>query len=347
VTVAAPPPDRTSEAPGAAAVSAPGSAGAAAHELDHDHDHAGVHGHHHPGRDLQARALWIALVANSLLMVAEAFGGFAFNSLALLADATHLLSDVVGLGIAIVAQRLVARPATARHSYGFQRAEVVGAQLNALVLLAAAGWIAVEAVQRIGDPDDVRGGGVVVLAGVGLVVNLVSAWLIARSAGRSLNMRGAYLHMVMDAVGSVGAIVAGLAVVFFEADWMDPLVSLLIAGLIAWSTWGLLRDSTNVMLEAAPGDIDPAAVEIALAEDARVTAVHHTHLWSLASDVPAFSAHVVLEDVPTLHEAQAEGDRLKAMLADRFGISHATLELECHACDDDIADTAPHGRAPI
>jgi cobalt-zinc-cadmium efflux system protein len=262
-------------------------------------------------------------------------GGLAFESLALIADATHLLSDVVGLGIALVAQRLLARPATARHSYGFQRAEVVGAQLNALVLLAAAGWIVVEAVGRIGDPVTVEGGGVLVLASVGLVVNLASAWLLGRAAGHSMNMRGAYLHMVMDAVGSVGAILAGVAVLAFGADWMDPVVSLLIAGLIAWSTWGLLRDSTNVMLEAAPGHLDPAAVEDALSQDARVTAVHHTHLWSLASDVPAFSAHVVLDDVPTLHEAQAEGDRLKAMLADRFGIAHATLELECHACDDE------------
>jgi cobalt-zinc-cadmium efflux system protein len=247
---------------------------------------------------------------------------------------------VVGLVIALVAQRLLARPATARHSYGFQRAEVLGAQLNALVLLAAAGWIVYEAIGRIGDPVGVEGGGLLVVATLGLLVNLASARLLARAAGSSLNMRGAYLHMVMDAVGSVGAIAAGVAVVAFSADWVDPAVSIGVAGLVVWSTWSLLRDSTNVMLEAAPGNVDPAEVEAALAADDRVTAVHHTHLWSLASDVTAFSGHVVLEDVPTLHEAQAEGDRLKAMLAERFGITHATLELECHACDD---EPVPHG----
>lgn len=313
------------------------------------HDHGSMdHGHHHrPTRTAQARVLWAALVANGLLMVVEAGAGVAFGSLALLADAVHLLSDVVGLAIALVAQRLLIRPATARHSYGFQRAEVLGGQLNALVLLAAGGWIAYEAVQRIGDPIEVEGGGLVAVAVLGLLVNVISAVLLARVAGRSLNLRGAYLHMVMDAVGSVGAIAAGVAVLAFDAGWVDPLVSLLIVVLVVWSAVGLLRDTTNVMLEAAPGHVDPVAVEAALAEDPRVVAVHHVHLWSLASDVAAFSGHVVLADTDTLHDAQAEGDRLKAMLVDRFGITHATLELECHPCavpDDDRRDaTHAHG----
>lgn len=294
--------------------------------------HDAVH-RHGPSREVQARALWIALVANAALLVVEALGGFAFDSLALLADAAHLLSDVAGLVIAIVAQRLVVRPATSRHSYGFQRSEVLGGQANGLILLAASGWIAYEAIGRLGDPVSVDGGGMLAVAIVGLGVNVASAVLLARASGRSMNMRGAYLHMVVDAVGSVGAIAAGVAVLAFGADWVDPLVSLLIAGLVVWSAWGLLRDATNVMLEAAPGDVDPAAVEAALASDPQVMAVHHTHLWSLASDVTAFSGHVVLAEPQTLHDAQQEGVRLKEMLADRFGISHATLELECHACE--------------
>jgi cobalt-zinc-cadmium efflux system protein len=160
-----------------------------------------------------------------------------------------------------------------------------------------------------------------------------------------MNMRGAYLHMLMDAIGSVGAIAAGVAIIAWGADWVDPLVSILVAVLVVWAAWGLLRDTTNVMLEAAPQDVDPEEVEAALAEDPKVTAVHHTHLWSLASDVTAFSGHVVLDDTATLHDAQAEGDRLKALLAERFGITHATLELECHACDDDDPASA-HGGPP-
>ena len=311
-----------------------GAAPAAEGRDGHDgHGHGGRGHHHGPSRDTQAKALWIALGANALLLVVEALGGIAFDSLALLADAAHLLSDVVGLVIALVAQRLLARPATDRHTYGFQRSEVIGGQLNALILLVASGWIVFEAVRRFGTPTHVEGGGMLAVAAVGLVVNVASAVLLARASGRSMNMRGAYLHMVVDAVGSVGAIVAGIAILAFGADWVDPLVSVLIAGLVVFSAWGLLRDTTNVMLEAAPGDVDPLAVIAALAAEPGVTAVHHTHVWSLASDVTAFSGHVVLDGERTLHEAQVEGDRLKAMLSDRFGISHATLELECHACD--------------
>src|SRR4051794_14637288 len=178
-------------------------AAAGPHEHEHGHGHARSHEHTHATRDVQRRALWISLVANGVFMVAEVAGGFAFNSLALLADAAHMLSDVVGLGIALVAQTLVERRATARHSYGLQRAEVLGAQANGVILLVTAGWIIFEAVQRIGDPADVAGGGLLVVASLGLVVNLVSALLLARAQDRSLNMRGAYLHMLMDAAGSI------------------------------------------------------------------------------------------------------------------------------------------------
>lgn len=309
---------------------------------DHDHDHG--HRHDHGVGEVRRRALWVALVANGAFLVAEAAGGWAFHSLALLADAAHMLSDVAGLGIALVAQQLSTRPATARHSYGFQRAEVLGGQLNGLTLIAAAGWITYEAVARIGEPAHVEGGGVLVVAALGLGVNVVSAVLLARARGRSVNMRGAYLHMVVDAIGSVGAIGAGAAVLVLGADWVDPAVSIAIAALVVWSAWSLLRDTTNVMLEAAPQHVDLAAVEEALTAEPRVSAVHHTHLWSLASDTTAFSGHLVLEDVESLHDAQLEADRLKAMLAARFEIGHATLELECHPCEDGpAASTAPPG----
>ena len=307
---------------------------ATSHE-DHDHDLGDGHGHDHGSmRDVQRRALWIALVANGGFLVAEVVGGLVFNSLALLADAAHMFSDVVGLAVALIAQSLMVRPATQRHSYGFQRAEVLGGQLNGILLVVVAGWISIEAVGRIGDPVEVQGGGMLVVAALGLAVNVGSAVLLARARGRSVNLRGAYVHMVMDAVGSVGAIVAAVAVIAWGAEWADPVVSLLVAALVLWSAWGLLRDTTNTLLEAAPDDVDLADVEAALAADARVVGVHHTHLWSLASDVTAFSGHVVLADVATLHDAQLEGDRLKTMLADRFAIDHATIELECHGCDE-------------
>ena len=291
------------------------------------------HGHVHVSRDVQRRALWASLAANSVFLVAEVVGGLAFHSLALLADAAHMLSDVAGLGVALVAQQLVERRATARHTYGLQRAEVLGAQANGLTLLVVAGWIVFEAVRRIGSPSDVVGGGLLVVAVLGLLVNLGSAVVLARAGGESLNMRGAFVHMVLDAAGSVGVIVAGVAVIAWHADWVDPAMSMLLALLVVWSAWGLLRDTTHVLLEGVPRGMSPADVDAALRADHQVDTVHHLHLWNLASDVPALSAHVVLRGEVTLHEAQQHGERLKAMLDARFGIEHATLELECHACD--------------
>jgi cobalt-zinc-cadmium efflux system protein len=295
------------------------------------------HGHAHSpsraaDRDGQRRVLWLVLAANATFLVVEVVGGFAFNSLALLADGAHMLSDVAGLGIALVAHYLVDRPATARHSFGLQRAEVLAAQANGLVLVLAAIVIIVGAIHRIGDPVDVSGAGLLVVATIGLGVNLWSARLIARSSGESLNMRGAYLHMALDAAGSVGAIVAGIAVVAFGADTVDSVVSIGIALLVLWSAWALLRDAGHVLLEGTPKGLDPASIQAALENEVDVEAVHHLHLWNLASDVPALSAHVVLRGEMTLHDAQASGDRLKVMLDHRFGIQHSTLELECHPC---------------
>ena len=324
------------------------SAGCPGDGHDHGHpDDTGAAGHSHGvSRAMQRRALWLALAANGGFLVAEAAGGFAFRSLALLADAAHMLSDVAGLAIALIAQRLIDRPATARHSFGLQRAEVLGAQANGLTLVAVAGWIVFEAVRRMGEPADVVGGGLLVVALLGLGVNVGSAVLLARAQGRSLNMRGAFIHMVVDAAGSVAAVSAGVAVVAWGADWVDPFVSIAIAVLVLWSAWGLLRDTAQVLLEGTPRGMDPTRVEAVIADDDDVEAVHHLHLWNLASDVPALSAHVVLRGEVSLHDAQASGDRLKSLLGERFGIAHATLELECHSCDRTSDDGDEAGGGP-
>jgi cobalt-zinc-cadmium efflux system protein len=287
---------------------------------------------HRPDHLSQRRALWIVLVANGVFLGAEFVGGLVFGSLALIADSAHMLSDVVALAIALAAQNLLLRPASARHTFGLQRAEVVGAQLNGILLVAVAGWIAYEAVGRWSNPQPIRGAGVFAVAALGLLVNVGSAVLLARARGDSLNMRGAFLHMAADAAGSVAALAAGMAALLWHAYWVDPAASLVIAVLIVWSSWSLLRDTTHVLMEGAPADIDLGAVEAALAANGSVREVHHVHLWTIASDVPSLSAHVVLDRDVSLHEAQMEGDRLKQMLSERFGIGHATLELECHPC---------------
>src|SRR5919106_974343 len=285
-------------------------------------------------RDLQRRALQFALVLNGAYLLIEIGGALIFNSLALLADAAHMLSDVVGLGIALAAQRLAMRPATARHTYGFQRAEVLGALANAVVIGAATTWIVYEAIGRLRDPQTVEGGGLLIVAAAGLAVNAWSAIVIRRAQGNSLNMRGAFVHMWADALGSVAVIVAAVGVLVWEAAWLDPAASLAIAAIVIWSAWGLLRAKLQVLLEGAPSHLRSEEIENALADESGVESVHHLHLWSLASDVPALSAHVVLGGEPTLHDAQNKGDEIKLMLEERFGISHATLELECHDCED-------------
>jgi cobalt-zinc-cadmium efflux system protein len=295
------------------------------------HDHA----HHVAARADQRGALLVALVLNSAFLIAEIAGSFAFHSLALLADAVHMFTDVAALAIALVALTLTGRPSTARLTFGLERAEVLGALVNGITLLAASGWIVYEGLHRIGSPADVKGGGVLVVAAVGIVINVVSAVALGRSRGQSLNMRGALIHMVTDAIGLAATFVAALAVLIWDATWADPAASLAIALLVVYSGFRLLADTVHVLLEGSPSGMDRTDVEATLLAEAGVEAVHHLHLWSLASDVPALSAHVVLAGEVSLHEAQQRGDDLKHVLAAKHGIIHATLELECHPCEDD------------
>lgn len=290
-------------------------------------------GFHPPSRGEQRRSLKLALVINAVLFVAELAGALVFGSLALMADAAHMFSDVIGLGAAILAHGLVERPSTHRHTYGLQRAEVMGALANGVLLMIMAVLIVIEGVQRLTEPPEVVGLGVLGIAVVGLAINLASAAVISQTQGESLNMRGALIHMLGDAAGSAGAILAGAAILLWNAHWADPLISVLIAGLIAWTSVGLLRETVHVLLEGTPKGMSPVHVVEAMSDDPAVESVHHLHLWNLASDVPALSAHIVLSDDMALHDAQGHGDRLKKMLTEEFGIKHATLEFECHACE--------------
>lgn len=300
-----------------------------AHPHDHDHGHTAI-------RSSQRGALTVSLVINAAFFVAEVVGGIAFHSLALMADAVHMFTDVAALAIALLALALTTRPSTARHTFGLERAEVLGALVNGLALLAASGWIVFEAIRRIGTPSDVDGGGVLVVAVIGIAINGFSALVLLRSKGRSLNMRAAVMHMVTDAIGLAGTVAAAAAILLWDATWADPAVSLAIALLVVYSGFRLLADTVHVLLEGTPEGMERAHVEATLLAQPGVDAVHHLHLWSLASDVPALSAHVVMDGEVSLHEAQERGDELKHLLAAQYGIVHATLELECHACDDDV-----------
>ncbi len=292
----------------------------------------------------RVRALQIALVANGVFFAIQLAGGIVFGSLALIADSAHMASDVVALALALLAQALITRPASNRNTYGMLRAEVLAAQANAAVLVLVSGWVVYEAIQRFSSPEPIDGLGVIVVGLLGLAVNAGSAWIISRSSGDSLNLRGAFLHLASDAAGSVGVVIAGIVVLTTGADWVDPLVSIFISILVLIAAWQLLRDTTRVLLEGVPKGLDVDAVERSLASADGVEAVHHLHVWSIGSETPALSAHIVLTGELTLHEAQARGDRLKEELASGFGIEHATLELECHSCDDDDHDTGTRNR---
>lgn len=306
----------------------------------HVHHHGHGHGHQRIDPDApdhlrrrQQRVLWFSLGINGLLLVAEVIGGIVFGSLALLADAAHMLSDVAGLAIALVAQSLMVRPHSPRHTYGLMRAEALGAQANAVLLLVSTGWIVYEAVQRISDPHPVQGGAVLVVAVLGLLVNVGSMWALARVRGDNLNIEGAHAHMMADALGSVGAIVAGLAVVTVGWVWVDTAASVLIAGLVLVSGARLLSATTHVLMEGAPSHLDVGEVSAAIRSTAGVEDVHHVHLWSLSTDTPALSAHVVMEGAVDLHGAQEKTVAIRERLHGEFGIDHSTLELECHACE--------------
>ncbi len=305
-------------------------------------------GHHaHAGTSITAspasrrRALIGALAANAALFVIQLVAALAFGSLALLADTAHLATDVAALGLALVALVLSSRPASGRTTYGWERAEVLAALANAVLLVAASAWIIWEAIDRFNSPHTVDGAGVAIIGGVGLVVNAYSAFAIARVSGENLNLRGAFLHLASDAVGSLGVIIAGVVVAITGSTWIDPAISLAITALVLAATVSLVRDATSVLLERAPRDVDTAAIEAAICAEPEVEAVHHLHVWSLGSERAALSAHVVITGDPTLHDAQLVGNRIHALVNEQFGIGHATIELECHDCDDVVHHIEP------
>ena len=292
---------------------------------------AHVHGHHATHASSSSVLTW-ALGANGALLVVQVLGVLAFSSLALAADAVHQGSDVLALAIAVVAMAVSRRGSSGRYSYGLRRAEVMGALLNAVLLVAAAGWIVVEASRRIGDAPDVDGWGVAAVALAGLAVNGGSAWLLGRTGDRSGNVQGAALHLLGDAAGAFGALIAGLSVALWDAAWVDPAVSYLIAALLLWSGVGLIRRTARILLEGAPGGFDVDELSGLMTAHEQVDDVHHVHVWAVDSTLVALRAHVVVA-ADTLHDAQLVAAELEADLAEH-GVAHATLALECHPCQD-------------
>jgi cobalt-zinc-cadmium efflux system protein len=283
-----------------------------------------VHTHAHAASpdDSARSALTRALLLTGAFAVVEAAGGWLAGSLALLSDAGHMFTDAAALALALLAQWIARRPPSRRASYGYARAEVLAAFVNALALLALVVFIAIEAVRRLLAPQPVVGAAVLTIAFVGLIVNLASAWILTR-AGASLNARSALLHVLSDALGSVAAIIAGAVIVFTEWTPIDPILSLAVSLLILRSTWRLLAQSTGVLMEGVPAHLSYDEIGRALARVPGVAAVHDLHVWHMTSDRAALSAHVLIREAAEWPQTLAAAQRL---LAERFGIDHVTLQ---------------------
>ena len=299
--------------------------------MSHDHGHAHDHdahdrGHahvHRPQNFGQAFAIGIAL--NLGFVVIEAVYGLMSNSVALLADAGHNLGDVLGLSVAWLASILALRAPTARFTYGRRGSSILAALFNAVFLLVVVGGLSWEAIRRLGSPEPVAGKTMMAVAAVGIVVNAATAWLFASGRRQDLNLRGAFLHMASDALVSVGVVAAGLLILLTDWLWLDPLVSLVINGVIVWGTWGLLRDSLGMSMAAVPAEIDPAAVRNFLVSRTGVAAVHDLHIWSMSTTENALTCHLVM---PRGHPGDAFLHELASDLARRFRIVHTTVQIE-------------------
>ncbi|HEU6445549.1 MAG TPA: cation diffusion facilitator family transporter [Gaiellaceae bacterium] len=271
------------------------------------------------------RVLAFVLALTAAITVLEVVGGILTGSLALLADAVHMLSDNLALALALVAIWLAGRPSTPQRTFGYQRAEVLAALLNGLVLVGLAIWIFVEAFRRLSDPPDVLGGWMLAVATVGLVGNLAAAAVLARTAHSSLNMQAALRHVVADALGSAGVVVAALVVLTTGWRYADPAVGALIAVLVLASSWSVLRDSVHILLEGTPKGIDAGALGRRLSAMPGVVDVHDLHVWTITSGFVSLSAHVLVEPGDDCHARRRELERL---LADEYGIEHTTLQVD-------------------
>ncbi|HEX6745720.1 MAG TPA: cation diffusion facilitator family transporter [Longimicrobium sp.] len=292
------------------------------------------HGHHHHGHahgdtaERNARRLAFTLALQAAYLVAEVVGGYLANSLALLADAGHMLSDVGALGLSLFALWIARRPATDRRTYGWYRTEILAALANAATLITISVYIFYEAWQRLRAPEPVQGMLVMWIAVGGLLVNVIGAAALHSGRETSLNIRGAWLHLLTDALGNVGVIAGAILVWAFGWFWADPAVSVLIGVLVVWSSWGLLRDSVSVLLEGTPAHIDVEAVRSALLEVPDVEAVHDLHVWTITSGMEALSCHVV---VGGRDERRYSGEILADVhhvLHQRFGLHHLTVQIE-------------------
>ena len=300
--------------------------------MSHDHNHL-------PSEIRHEKPLWWALGLTTAYLIVEVFGAFWTNSLALLSDAAHMATDALGLMIALTAVRLSRRPPDARRTYGYARLEALGAVANGLLLFGVGIYILWEAAERFREPQAIASTGMMWVAAFGLVVNLIAMRLLSAGSGESLNVKGAYLEVWSDMLGSVAVILGGLIIHFTGWTLVDPILAVLIGLWVLPRTWVLLREAINVLLEGVPKGVVLTDIEQALRSHAGVAGIHDLHVWALASSTPALTVHVVMNDG---HAPDALRRELADLLHERFEIDHVTLQVETDHCGDDCAEVKSH-----
>jgi cobalt-zinc-cadmium efflux system protein len=307
-----------------------------AHDHEHhEHDHEAGHGHAH-GLNLSAaegrRGLLIALSITLLMMVAELVGGLLSNSLALLSDAGHMLTDNLALLLSFFAMKFATMPATDRRTFGFYRLEILAALINGIILVLISLYIIYEAYVRILHPQPVQGTLMLVIAIIGLVANIVGMLVLTKHSHSNLNIRGAYLHIIGDALSSVGVVVGGIVILLTGWYLIDPILSILISFVIIYGAWALVKESVSILLESVPSHVD---IDLVAAEIGKLTGVqeaYHIHVWTITSGVYAMSAHVIIDD-QLVSRSRDLLDEIRALLSKKFKIEHSTIQLECERCD--------------
>ena len=293
------------------------------------HDHSG-HSHSHAA-SANSKMLTIALALTTTFLITELVGAWLFNSLALLSDAAHMFTDAAALAIALAAVKLGQRPADDARTFGYRRFEILAAAFNALLLFAVAAYVAWEGVGRFFEPEAVESTGMLAVAAVGLVVNLIAMRLLASGKDKSLNVKGAYLEVWADMLGSVGVIAGAVVIMLTGWQWVDPVVAIGIGLWVLPRTWILLKDTTHILLEGVPGRLSIVEIRAAIAGSTGVAGVHDLHVWSMTSDDSSLSVHVELAEGAVSETVRAT---VQAMLRERFEIEHSTIQTELVPCDD-------------
>ncbi len=311
---------------------------------DHHAGHEHSHGHHVDARQAPGgrRDLLIALSITVLMMIAEAIGGWLSNSLALLSDAGHMLTDNFALLLSFFAMKFAAMPATERKTFGFYRLEILAALLNGIILVVLSVYIIYHAYLRMIHPQPVEGKLMLIIAIIGLIANIIGAFFLYKHSHANLNIRGAYLHILGDALSSVGVVIGGIIILYTGWYMIDPILSILISLVIIYGSWALVRESVNILLEAVPSHIDIDAVAAEIAKVQGVREAYHIHAWTITSGVYSMSAHVLIDD-RLVSGSRNIVDDIRHMLAEKFNVVHSTIELECDRCEMGQVCSLPSG----